>query len=106
MSTFWNRLEKLMKEKQINQTEIAKLCNISNSTTTAWKKGFVPQRPTLKILADYFNVSTDYLLGYTDTQFTNERKEITATEKQIIENYNNSPDGIKIAINKLLDLNF
>lgn len=42
---------------------VAAEIGLSNSTVTTWKQGALPRRPTLKKVADYFNVSTDYLMG-------------------------------------------
>lgn len=96
---FWKRFQQLLEKNKITQVEIAKLCNITQSAVSSWKKGFTPHPQTLIILANYFGVTVDYLLGNTNLQ-----KEITTTEKQIIIKYNNAPESIKTAVNKLLDL--
>lgn len=101
---FCDRLKLLMKENNLNQSALSKQCNISQTTISGWLRGHRPLPSALKILADYFNVSTDYLIGYTDTQYTNDQKEINEEEKQIIIKYNNAPDSIKTAVKKLLDL--
>lgn len=102
---FWERFQELLKEKNISQKDIAILCNLTTGAVSLWKKGITPQKKTLKILTNYFNVSADYLLGYTDIKLTNEQKEITENEKQIILKYNNATESIKTAVNKLLDVN-
>lgn len=38
----------------------------SNSVVAQWKNGSVPRSATLQKIADYFDVSTNYLLGETD----------------------------------------
>jgi transcriptional regulator with XRE-family HTH domain len=41
---------------------VAKDIGLSNSSATYWKRGSLPKGETLQKLADYFAVSTDYLL--------------------------------------------
>lgn len=101
---FWERFKNLLKEKNINQKDIAELCNLTTGAVSSWKHGFIPQTNTLKKIADYFNVSTDYLLGYTDKKYTIENEEISEEQKHLLEKYNNAPIGIKMSINKLLDI--
>ena len=57
-------LKNLRKEKKLLQKDIAKLLGISVSTYSNWEQGkFEPDNASLQKLADYFNVSVDYLLG-------------------------------------------
>ncbi|MGF6906860.1 transcriptional regulator with XRE-family HTH domain [Fusobacterium sp. PH5-44] len=59
----------MRKEKKITQTELAKHINISTSTISMYEKGNRnPDLKTLKIIADYFNVDTDYLLDRSSTK--------------------------------------
>ena len=44
---------------------VAKELGLSSATVTKWKNGTLPQSETLLKIADYFNVTTDYLLGKT-----------------------------------------
>lgn len=45
---------------------VAKEIGLPSSSVTYWKRGSLPQQRTLERVAEYFGVSTDYLLGYTD----------------------------------------
>lgn len=101
---FWERFKLLLQEKNLKQTDIAKACNIKDGTISAWKRGFIPQKETLKILSKYLNVSIDYLLGYTDIKLKNEEKQIDEEEKQILENYNKASEDTKTAIKRILNL--
>lgn len=101
---FPERLKLLIKEKNINRATLSKQCNISYTTISGWLKGHRPLPSALKILSNYFNVSTDYLLGYTDIKLTNEQKEINKEEKQIIEKYSNANQETKIIIKKILNI--
>lgn len=60
---FWERLSILIKERDISASGLAKQIGLSNSASVKWKKGAIPDSSTLQKIADYFNVSVDYLLG-------------------------------------------
>ncbi len=60
---FFDNLQKLCLEKNTTVTAVLKALNISTSKGTAWKNGSVPNGEIVKLLASYFDVSTDYLLG-------------------------------------------
>ena len=47
--------------------------NVSRATVNYWKNGNVPKQDTLIKIANYFNVSVDYLLG-------NEKQKNPATD--------------------------
>jgi len=56
-----------MEQKNINASTLSKEIGISSGLISQWKKGF--QKPSLDVvtkIADYFNVSVDYLLSRTD----------------------------------------
>lgn len=54
----------LRKQKRISQTELAKTLHVSQQTVTAWETGKAePSSSAISSLADYFNVTTDFLLG-------------------------------------------
>jgi len=73
-----NRIKLLREEKQIRQDELAKILSISPSAVGMYERD--EREPndeiTLKI-AEYFEVSTDYLLGKSDIRTT----EIIDTDK-------------------------
>lgn len=61
---FLNRLRELRIEKELLQSDIAKLINKSERTVGFYETGQRDMNTeTLSILADFFNVSIDYLLG-------------------------------------------
>lgn len=61
------RLRELREENHLLQKDIAKYLNITTSAYGYYEQGKRnPDIETIKNLADFFNVSTDYLLGRTD----------------------------------------
>ena len=64
---FGERLRELRKEKGIGQNALAEKIRVSNASISYWETG--KQEPCASAickLAEYFNVTTDYLLGVTD----------------------------------------
>ena len=61
---FYENFKKLCAEKGISVYKAVNDMGIGQSTATRWKQGTaVPRAETLQKIADYFGVSTDYLLG-------------------------------------------
>lgn len=60
---FWNRFIELCEEHNIKPNSLGKILGVSSATLTKWKNGVVPRSEILIKIADYFNVSVDYLLG-------------------------------------------
>lgn len=63
------RLKEVRTEKEKTQQEIANYLGVTRPAYTAYESGNrQPDYETLQRLADYFNVTTDYLLGRTDAR--------------------------------------
>ncbi|MDF9482603.1 helix-turn-helix transcriptional regulator [Bacillus cereus] len=64
---FGNKLHSLRKERKLRQEDMAKHLGIARTTYAMYEQGNrEPDYTTLQKLADFFNVSVDYLLGRTD----------------------------------------
>ena len=67
MSNFQSVLKALRKAKGLTQDELAKVLKMSRSTIGMYENGSrEPDYETLEVIADYFNVDIDYLLGRTN----------------------------------------
>ena len=59
-------LKELRKSRKLNQASLAEALDMSQATITFWENGKrMPDIEMLCKIADYFNVTTDYLLGRT-----------------------------------------
>lgn len=66
-SLLGSRLKKLRLDKKITQEELGKKVNVTKVSICGYENGNRnPDTETLRFLADYFNISVDYLLGRTD----------------------------------------
>jgi len=77
LANFAERMRSLSKEKGLKKTEVAKGIGLDRSTVTNYESGKRnnPTAETLQRIADYFDVSIDYLTGKSDI-----RDKLTATE--------------------------
>lgn len=66
MATFAERLKLLRKEKQITIEQLANDLGSAKSTISRYENGREPKADILQLIANYFNVSVDYLLGKTE----------------------------------------
>lgn len=67
MNIFGSRLKQLRTSKKITQNELSKLLDVSRSAVAGYEtSGKQPDFEKVLLLANFFEVSTDYLLGITD----------------------------------------
>ena len=61
------RLRQLRKERHITQDALAEKLKLTKQAVSQWERGIrEPNFETLEMIADYFNVDTDYLIGRED----------------------------------------
>ncbi len=91
MATFGERLRELRDDRGLNQENIANILNVDRSTIAGYEtRGRETSYSNLMILAELFDVSIDYLIGYSDVKNHGPRK-IYAAEELI----DYVPDGYK-----------
>jgi transcriptional regulator with XRE-family HTH domain len=57
------RIKELRENKTISQTDLAKILNITPQAVSLYEKNRTPSLDILNKMADYFGVTTDYLIG-------------------------------------------
>jgi transcriptional regulator with XRE-family HTH domain len=89
--TFIDRLETLLKEKGISQKSLAEYIGIRNPSISDWKKeGTIPRADVAIKIAEYLNVSVEYLI-------TGENSD----NSEIIESLRNHLKDIENDVNRL-----
>ena len=63
---FFNRFKALCDERNISVYRACTDIGLNRSAVAKWKAGGSPNGTTASRLADYFGVTTDYLLGQSD----------------------------------------
>lgn len=94
MSLFINRLKTLIDNSGKMQKDICADMGISPKKFSYWKTGRIePHLDDIIILADYFGVTTDYLLGYTNAD--------GSKNPDIVNSFNNNRNNtVNISIKK------
>ena len=64
---YGDRLEELRKDKNIRQKELAKILGVDERTVSSYERNHIaPRVKNLIKISEYFNVTPDYFLGFTD----------------------------------------
>lgn len=96
-SEFPKRLRMLL--EKTTQGELAAACNVARQSVAQWKDGNTkPDIYYLGKIADFFNVSTDYLLGRSDTKSAD-------TDIKMICEYTGLDEEVIKQVNELKKLN-
>jgi transcriptional regulator with XRE-family HTH domain len=91
LNMFSVRLKAMRKERKETQEDIARLLKVQRTTVGEYERGNIrPPMDKMKVLADHFEVSVDYLMGNTNFQTAEERNE-------------ESPNDVSKAMKKILE---
>lgn len=86
MEDFKYRLKKLRKERKITQSQLAEKFKFTDATINRYEKGVnEPTLETLVKIAKFFNVTTDYLLGFEPVNKNIPESEFTQEQQQVVE---------------------
>ncbi|EJR53911.1 XRE family transcriptional regulator [Bacillus cereus] len=92
MTTF-DRVKKLAEEQKISISELERQLDMGKNSLYRWKKQ-TPSSDTIQKVADYFKVSTDYLLGRTEKKYweltEKDEKDIQKKLEELIEDMSNA----------------
>lgn len=66
---FYDNFLKLCEKKGVSRTKACVDCDVSRTAWRKWEGGAVPNGATLNAFADYFGVTTGYLLGLEQEKF-------------------------------------
>ena len=80
-----NRLKELRKNKQLTQEEIAQILNTQQRTYSGYEIGrSEPNIDTLIKLANFYNVTIDYLIG---RDYANDIGYLSDAERELLNNF-------------------
>ncbi|HLT85902.1 MAG TPA: helix-turn-helix transcriptional regulator [Georgenia sp.] len=102
--SFGKKLKQLRREKRITQMDLAKILEVDNTTISKWESDiYEPEMTAIKKIADYFNVSIDYLLGRTDdpNPHTYDEKEAEKAFQKAIAAMKKEPHDKEYAMKKI-----
>jgi len=79
-------IEQLIKEKGINKKIFLEAMGMNKTTWSNWEKGYSSTfYENISKIADYFNVSTDYLLGRTEIKTALSEQPLSPRQKELLE---------------------
>lgn len=90
------RVKELCSKKGISQRKLESEIGLSNGASSKWSKSS-PSGEVLQKVADYFDVSTDYILGRTDTK---------NNDREIPDDFSTPEDAIKFILEKNVIMGF
>lgn len=93
MSEFSNRFRQLKEESNLTLKELSEALDITSPNLSYYMKGREPSYDILIRIADYFNVTTDWLIGRTDAR----NKENISTVEMIEQKLSNIPNPTKLS---------
>lgn len=101
---FGQRLKMLRDEKKITQGDLAEYLGVGRPTVAGYEtKGKQPSFEILKNIADFFDVSLDYLLGRTDIPSPHIQKNTSPADELSKDIHNLSPESQE-EMRKLVEL--
>ena len=90
---FGERLKQLIEENNLTQRQLSRELNIAPTTLSGYANGYrEPDFFTLTKFADYFNVSVDYLIGYSDNPYHTRTSRDQSAERLLYYYEKLSPD--------------
>lgn len=94
--TFSDRLDLLLTEKKETRTHLAEVIGITNQSFSDWKKrGTIPSADIVLKIANYFNVSIDWLIsGNKTNEVTHEDATFIFKLRQLSEKDKNTVLGL------------
>lgn len=100
---FWDTFSKLCASRGVKPNTVCREIGLSTATATHWKQGQLPKSDKLQKVADYFDVTTDYLLTGTTTTQNEEAHQLDADLQRIVEKYNRLSDEDKKKADSYID---
>ncbi len=89
-----NRLYELRKSCNLTQTAVSLQLNLSLSRISAYENGENIPCDILVIFADFYGVSIDYILRFSDSKTSGSGASLRLSEQKLLKMYRNlSPDG-------------
>lgn len=78
-------LAELRQDRGLTQKEVGQILSVSPGTVSNYETGVhLPDAEKLVVLADYFNVTTDYLLGRTSSSISSDQLQQRVTDSKTI----------------------
>jgi len=81
---FYERLKKICAEKEVSVTAMCDELGLSSGNLSKWKNGSTPGAKIIRKIAEYLNISVDYLLGNTEKKEISSETELTEAQRELL----------------------
>jgi len=99
-----NRLAELRMGRHMSQQEFSKILNVAQNTISQWENGKRNMDTEILVkLADYFQVTTDYLLGRSEVSCPDKTFRLSSAEELMIKKYRTLPAISRETLDTVLD---
>lgn len=105
---YYENFAELCEKNHVTPNKVSRETGISTATLTSWKQGkYTPKTDKLKKIADYFNVSVDYIMRKEDVEWDPESQTVTRSvnlseeEEYILLEYRNADATQKEMIRRI-----
>ena len=104
MTTLLKNVLLLLNQKGVSRNKLLTDLHLGKNSFVNWeKRGTIPGGDTLNKIAEYFNVSTDYLLGNEKTPSGNVYDQYSEEDLEIAKLYAALPDDDRRALKDYLE---
>ena len=107
MSTRSERIKSLIEQSGLSYQELEKTTGVKKSSLQRYASGTTPKIPldVIEKLSKTFNVSQEYLMGWSDNKKTNTPEELKLTEgeKKLLEKYRRLSNETREEFDKTID---
>lgn len=101
----YERIKDLCEDNNMTVSSLSQLLQFGKSTISRWRNDNTPNTSQLVKIADYFNVSIDYLLGRTDIKKFEEDDEDMLLIRRIKQNMSQEENKKMMSILKIMSGN-
>ena len=98
------KLRELLKEKRTTYKELAEHLDVKQQSVSSWANGTtIPDTKHIAPIAEYFGVTTDYLLGLSDSRNPEQLRAFESDWDSIIQQVMNLPYGSRLTYMRLFE---
>ncbi len=98
-----NRLYELRKRRDLTQSAVAFRLNLSLSRISAYENGENIPCDVLREFADFYDVSIDYILCFSDDKSSGLTKSLRLSEQKLLDMYRNLTPDAKALIDGMVN---
>lgn len=99
--SFKQNFIRICNEKGVSPSKVVEAIGLKRSAYSQWTDESVPRKATLMRIADYFDVTVDYLLGKEDAPITD--ASLSENEKILVELFRKIPQPRQAIVLRMIE---